>query len=618
MNRSGFYLSKLVVIGNDVIPADIQFFPGLNVISGPSDTGKSYIFNLLNFMLGAENPPEYISESKGYSECFLEIKTYTGGTYTIKRSISKSAPLAIGQCSVDSREKCEQWKSLAPKHSADDENNISRFLLRISGIRLAKLRINKNNKTRTVSFRDFVNFIMVSEERIITRESLILSGESVRKTAEKSLFQFLLTGDDSSNLTEIGDPKLRAANIQGKIDVLKDMAREIARSISEEDKSSELESRLALLNRQIDAMSDQISQNSEQIRHIMAKRQSAWDRGQEASSRIIALEELSARFTLLDQHYRSDLERLNFIVEGEHYLSQLNTVACPVCGAKYHDHELTCLLGKENSEEYIAASYVESEKINRHLRDLNSTIMAIEDEKLQLRQEVEVTRKLILGFDTVIKEQLSPVAAVAKKELQTYIEERQLLNEINRDRERLNNLYKQIHLLENELKKKPKGEEQQPIIQYEVLEDFCNTIGGLLESWSYGKNIAVNYDSQRGDIEISGKARASHGKGYRAIVYAAFIMGLMKYMMGRKLPHPGFVVLDSPLTTYRERDESGEEVPDNIQRAFFKNLAKDMDHEQFIILENKEPIDMIKPKMNYIHFTKIHGKGRYGFFPIRN
>jgi hypothetical protein len=49
------------------------------------------------------------------------------------------------------------------------------------------------------------------------------------------------------------------------------------------------------------------------------------------------------------------------------------------------------------------------------------------------------------------------------------------------------------------------------------------------------------------DFVIDGKPRGSRGKGLRAISHAAVTLGLLGYCQERSLPHPGFVVMDSPL-----------------------------------------------------------------------
>ena len=43
----GFYLVKLEIRGDSLKTAYIDFKPGFNLVSGGSDTGKSYIFSCL-------------------------------------------------------------------------------------------------------------------------------------------------------------------------------------------------------------------------------------------------------------------------------------------------------------------------------------------------------------------------------------------------------------------------------------------------------------------------------------------------------------------------------------------------------------------------------------------
>ena len=60
-------LHKLTLSGDGKKNATITFNKGLNVISGDSDTGKTYAFQCIDYMLGKENPPKEIIEAKGYN-----------------------------------------------------------------------------------------------------------------------------------------------------------------------------------------------------------------------------------------------------------------------------------------------------------------------------------------------------------------------------------------------------------------------------------------------------------------------------------------------------------------------------------------------------------------------
>ncbi|PLT28157.1 hypothetical protein [Peribacillus deserti] len=142
------------------------------------------------------------------------------------------------------------------------------------------------------------------------------------------------------------------------------------------------------------------------------------------------------------------------------------------------------------------------------------------------------------------------------------------------------------------------------------IKAFVNIIQYLLKEWNFPDLGKVLFDEKELDLNISDKFRKDYGKGFRAIGYTAFIIGLMRYCIQQQLPHPGFVVLDSPLTTFRDRDQNEEDISEPMQENFFNTLRKSK--EQIIILENKEPSNEIKYLINYIEFTK-DSKGRYGF-----
>ena len=84
MSKSGFRLSRLIVAGQGLPDADIPFERGFNVLTGPSNTGKSFIVECIDYMLGAdERPGEDIQESKGYDTVFLELSTPADTVYTL-------------------------------------------------------------------------------------------------------------------------------------------------------------------------------------------------------------------------------------------------------------------------------------------------------------------------------------------------------------------------------------------------------------------------------------------------------------------------------------------------------------------------------------------------------
>jgi len=83
----GFRLRFLGFFGPQKQPATITFGPGLNVLYGASNAGKSFIVEAIDFMLGGGQPLRDIPERVGYDRVLLGIETLDGQTFTVWRSM---------------------------------------------------------------------------------------------------------------------------------------------------------------------------------------------------------------------------------------------------------------------------------------------------------------------------------------------------------------------------------------------------------------------------------------------------------------------------------------------------------------------------------------------------
>src|ERR1039457_5556502 len=163
---SGFQLRTLRVTGKGKTPAEVSFGPGFNVISGASNTGKSYILQCIDFMLGGSKRPKRIEESTGYESLFLELEDHNGQTHQLERSLTGHAFVhrLISGGTITSE------NTLSDKHDPLDKATISGLRLDLSNAWGRKIRQNQSGKTRTLSFRDLAWLTVVDEMRIIRSE----------------------------------------------------------------------------------------------------------------------------------------------------------------------------------------------------------------------------------------------------------------------------------------------------------------------------------------------------------------------------------------------------------------------------------------------------------------
>ncbi len=192
-------------------------------------------------------------------------------------------------------------------------------------------------------------------------------------------------------------------------------------------------------------------------------------------------------------------------------------------------------------------------------------------------QIIAIERQASLFESTTqeITTRLEP-AKTYEHEITGFMQIRDKLSEAEVLQARLNGLREERARVASMVWKKEPKQENSSIIGPQAIEAFTLRIQALLEAWKYPQLTRVTFSDEKLDLIISGNDRGSEGKGFRAIANAAFMIGLLDYCAeaDKELPHPGLVVLDSPLVTYKRRDtEPGEEIPENVVTAFYEALS---------------------------------------------
>jgi hypothetical protein len=153
--------------------------------------------------------------------------------------------------------------------------------------------------------------------------------------------------------------------------------------------------------------------------------------------------------------------------------------------------------------------------------------------------------------------------------------------------ERLERLIRQRDELKVDEAEAPAQTGGRTVVSKSVLDDFSKTVEQILAEWNYPDASRVFFDESKRDIQIAGKERGSSGKGLRAISHAAITIGLMIYCRENDLPHPGFVVLDSPLIAYwKPEGEEDDLRGTDLKDRFYEYLLGLKDDMQVIIVEN--------------------------------
>jgi hypothetical protein len=611
MMAPGFTIAEVRFRGANVPDAAVTFAPGLSVVAGPSNTGKSLIRAAINFVFGSRDPMTTVDEAAGYDVIFVQVRTAEGNPITFERSWG-GGDIRQYNVAATAISPTTPGIVLSAKHSVDNQENISAVLLSLSGLKGVKLRKKQTGDLRNLSFRDFVEYILISEERIITTLSPIHTGSPIDKTFESSLFRALLTGQDDAGLIVAPAAKDEKAMIAGHEEAIERIRADLRGRIPQDGRSEEdLVTMAATLDARIAEQSQLLQNYRADLAVLEQQRRELELAHQQSVTRLTQVDANIRRFALLNEQYISDLKRLQSTVEAGSLFADHREGPCPICGAdpKHHQqHGIT----PEQLENFTAACQAEAEKIQARRADLAGTISTLAAERDALQATVVQIRQDRGKTAQAFKNILGPSITNTDGTLSGVSEQRSEIAGVLALYEQLRRLDAIEQVVPAPTVPKTKGENAFATLPPNAYEHFATTVEDILRAWSFPELYRVVFDSKAEDVVISGKARKDNGKGYRAITYAAFMIGVLRETARKNLPHPGFVLMDSPLVTYREPEEH---MGEGVKDAFYRNLATTLGDGQVIILENEEPPAAITKLIAFTGFTKNRTIGRYGLFP---
>lgn len=609
MAMTGFRLTHLTLTGHGVPNAEVKFSAGLNVISGPSDTGKTFIVQCIDYMLGGSKEPKRIPEAERYETILLGLQSSrTDAEVVLERSLRGGNFKLHG----DGAE-----RQLGAKHQGGEKDTVSDYLLNLSGLTGKRVRTNKDGKTRDLSFRDLARLILVDEEAVIRELSPIHTGQHISATAESAVFRLLLTGVHDASLIANDDPKTAKGKQAGKVEILELLLERTQRSMSDLQLSGDAEvwrEKLKLVDTLYEAAAAELAVEQQSAATLEARRHASATQLRKIESRTDVLTELQRRFALLEQQYLSDLRRLEGIAEAGNRLGQMNEERCPVCGAlaehKEHDHQ------KEQAtpESVAQACLAEAKKIKSLMADLHATRAQNDQQVQQLRVDGEEVGRTLVSIGTELAEHLKPRVEHALQRFRESQSERDACRRALELSGRAAELQGLLAEIAN--RKAEKGESLSSAkVRSDEAEEFSKEVESLLSDWHFPNLDRVTFSDGDQDVVISGRSRASHGKGVRAIAHAAFNLGLLRYTIKHAMPHPGLVLIDSPLVVYREPDTDEGGFSRDVKDAFYNSITTEFRESQVIIFENEDPPASLESSSNVIRFTGTN-HGRQGFIPV--
>lgn len=610
-------IKNISFLGTRVEPALIGFDQSLSVVCGASDTGKSFLVEAVDFLLGGREL-RGIPELEGYERARIAIESSEKGIWTFERSID-GGNYRIFEGNVGAATDAKQSGTIKMKHAAGREDNISGWLLGAIDLLSKYVRKNANGECRSLSFRDIARLIIVNEQEIIRQGSPFLTGQYVSKTAEKSTLKLMLTGADDSAIVPADARKQSESNDQAKAELIEQWISDLEDEITDHGFGrEELEEQLEKLDLSISSSREQLQLAQSQLNEMTTQRREIVISREAIKDRIDDIVNMLERFDLLRAQYVTDLHRLMAIEESGSLFVHHERVPCPLCGASPEaQHNIEECEG--DVESIVIAAAAEMEKIKRLASDLDSTVTALHDESTRLSEKLVRVENQFNGVDSKIRSVIAPELSEVQSSYTEFVDTRSKVVSRLSVFTRLDKLLAQREeLFGGEEEAEDGGQKVTKKLSTQILHDFSKTVERILEAWDFPDTGSVHFDETTMDFVINGKLRGNRGKGLRAITHAAATLGLLEFCRERSLPHPGFVVLDSPLLAYYKPEGEGDSLQGSaLKQKFYKYLIEEHSDSQVIIVENEHPPEAFEGQLGLTVFTKNPKHGHFGLFPLK-
>ena len=626
MSWSPLQLHGISFNSSDKPPALIEFQRGLNIVRGASDTGKSFLVEAIDFLLGAKvtrdkNPLRDIPQRAGYDRARLVLKVREDELFTLQRSTSGGNFSRFEGSSLSNEPKVEA-RNLAAVHERGDLGTLSTYLLSLIGLEDKYVQKNQRGETQSLSFRNLVRLVVVQENDITKQRSPILSGRNTDSTVEYSVFKLLLTGVDASALVEQATRHNEIAatrqNNRAKIEFIEELIQGIQTNLNGlEITCTQAEEQVSELAEQSERQQVILNQVQRDLSSRIERRREVLGRIENWTDRINEITSLLSRFDLLKEHYRIDLERLASIEESGSLFVHLERTPCPLCGAlpngqhqdEVCDGDVEGVVNAATAE--IAKVQQLSEELDQTSEDLKVEAEELTNQREQLEPELQILNQEIQEISSPLRDAQNTFSELIKQSS----EMRRIVDVFSR----IEQMHQRRESLLAEISELPSTVSSRVDLSASVLDDFSKTVQNLLQAWDFPGSDRVSFDEVSKDLMIGGQPRTSRGKGLRAITHAAMTIGLMEFCKERNLSHPGFVVLDSPLLAYWKPEASEDKAVlegVELKEKFYEYLASNYNDSQILIIENEHPPANIEGRIALTNFTGNPNEGRCGFFPL--
>jgi len=372
-------IEKLILVGHrkDYI---VPFYPGVNIIYGDADTGKSSILKLIYYLLGSKpiQVDQEIQSSVNYAVLELSINN---NPYCIKRDIYNPNRLVeVFSCDYENISKnFPQKYTPSVSSSTADTKSISEFILgelNFQNVKLKQAPTKESSDLARLSIRDLFKYCYLDQDDVGSK-SMMNIGNPIVEVKNKEVFKYIFNVLDT-NITdvdaEISEKTKEKHELENQFRVISKFLQDTEfESIEKIDnKISGIEEEADVLQEQLDDINNRIVADSELYNGFK-------DALDTINLKIIEQESIKTtstnnldRFSRLQNDYLNDIAKLKSIQKSQEIIGQEipPTATCPICEAQMDISRISESFSITNTDKVRH----EINSISRRIKDLSNLI----------------------------------------------------------------------------------------------------------------------------------------------------------------------------------------------------------------------------------------------------
>ena len=581
------FIQKLIASGDNVKDSIIEFSPNLNIIYGASNTGKTYIFKVIDFMLGAES---------------LDIRLDTGyNTFTIDIRVDEN----ILHLTRKLGDKMFDVQSEVPGISSgiypcDQIRNIYLSLMDIpSDIRVP---YTQKGGSKAFSCRMVLDFAKLSEETVEKTNSILIPKTTMNKTYYLAHLLYMLYRFDFTDYLSEKQEYIVARRsavkqyIASKLNQLEEQIFTLTQSLNTTRIVAEKD--MVLFTKELSDIKTKIDSALSEGTKLLGEINSI-------SDKITECEFLIYKYKSLESQLVADVKRLSFTLEGSLlFSSNMPECKCPSCGEKFINASPFMI-----DQDAVVA---EINKISSQADDLIQTIQEVEKEKTSYETQLQNLEKQKKEYEFSVQELERQQSDLQHK---INIMSNLLIAQAELDATRRLQTEFMVDMQTHE----KQGAEAlifkpQEIFENSLYEGLTENIQHILERCGHPKAKTAYFDKKSLDLVVDNQKKSTNGKGFTALYNTVLFLSIRKLLNDKAQCKPFTYLLDTPL---HGLDLGNLEAHvKNIRRGIYNYFIESQNQGQLIIFDNKKNMptnNTFLANINCYEFTHEENNGRYGF-----